>query len=325
MEIKIDSNTATISTSDLEAHIEIRYNVRLSQISQLDYNVFKIERGDGPSWVARVFDSSWPAQVVQEHADILAYLEQHGFPAERCTRSGSLSVTHDGQHVLITDFIEGRRPRKGEQLFPKLGDLLGRLHSMEISDARGVHRKGGAWHHICREGGPREEIKAALAMLEELKATIAVDDFEMYESLESKLKQMDSFEDLPNAFVHPDFVPSNVITSNTGDLMIIDWSGSGIGPRAASLGWLLWAAGHRSMAQVEAVARGYMKHVHLTNGELDRLAGAVIFRHLVLQCWECCTKRSKVEEVVGHLDQWDELAGQIASIVSKLFRENEGD
>jgi hypothetical protein len=57
------------------------------------------------------------------------------------------------------EFVEGRRPRKGEQLFPRLGDLLGRLHSMQIGNAEVLARSGGARHHICSEGGPKRRFK----------------------------------------------------------------------------------------------------------------------------------------------------------------------
>lgn len=325
MATKIDSTTATISAPDLKAHLETQYNVKISVLSQLDHNVFKVERDDGPSWVARVFDcTNRPIKTVKFDADILRFLEHRSFPAERSALPNSVSVRPNGQSVLVTKFVEGRRPRKGEQLFPKLGDLLGRLHSIEDDDAGFFSRNGGAWHHICSEGGPKEEIHAALSMLEEARYTVQANELEMYEKLKSKLAELDTLEGLPHAFVHPDFVPSNVITSHTSDLVVVDWSGAGTGPRAASLGFLLWAAGHRSMAQVEAVVRGYMKHVSLTEAESGRLAGAIWFRPLVLRCWEFCTGRCKLEDVVGGLAQMEDLADRIASVASRTFREGGG-
>lgn len=319
----INSTTDKISSPDLKTHLEVRYNIKISRITQLDHNVFKVDRHDGPSWVARVFDPSLPTKIVEGDAETLRFLEQHNFPAERCANVEPLSTITDGRHVLVTDFVEGRRPRKGEQLFPKLGELLGRLHSLETDNTGAVARRGGAWHHLCPEGGPKEEVQAALAMLKVAEQSVQADQLEMYEKLKSKLEEMDDFEDLPRTFIHPDLVPPNVITANSGDLVVIDWAGSGTGPRIASLGFLLSAAGHRSMAQVKAVAEGYSKHVSLRDEELARLAGAVE-RPFVLRCWEFCTGRTKLEDVVGGISQMEELADRIAAVTCKVFRDGGG-
>jgi Ser/Thr protein kinase RdoA (MazF antagonist) len=314
------SNAVPTSSPDWKAHLEARYSTTISQINQLDENVFRLDRLDGPSWVARVFDSSRPVEIVEGDAEILRFLEQQSFPAERCADPAPVSTTPSGHHVLITTFVEGRRPRKGEQLFPKLGDLLGRLHSLETGGSRVLTRRGGAWHHLCT-GRIREEKEAALTMLKESRHNVPDDQLELYAKIQDKLQKMDDFEDLPDAFVHPDFVPSNVITTNDGELVAVDWAGSGTGPRAASLGFLLWAGGHRSMAQVEAVAKGYSKHVSLTETEMERLAAAIWFRHLVLRCWEFCTGRRKLEDVWESLGNMEELAGRIALVACTVFRQ----
>jgi Ser/Thr protein kinase RdoA (MazF antagonist) len=319
----VNSTAALPTAPDLKAHLETRYNIRISEISQLDLNVFKIERHGDISWIARVFDARCSIETVEGDAEILRFLKRQNFPAEQCAHSDPVSTTHSGHHVLITDFIEGRRPKKGEQLFPRLGDLLSRLHSTETSGAGVISRKGGAWHHLCSAGRPKEEIEAALVMLREAKKAVSVEQLALYERLETTLEKMDDFEDLPHAFVHPDFVPSNIITTNSGDFVAVDWSGAGTGPRIASLGYLLWAAGHRSMAQVEAVAKGYNKNVSLTQEELERLTPAIWFRPLVLRCWEVCTGRSTLEDVAGGIDKMEELAHLIASVACKIFRKED--
>jgi hypothetical protein len=75
------------------------------------------------------------------------------------------------------------------------------------------------------------------------------------------------------------------------------------------------------MAQIEAVAKAYCKHVSLTEEEVVRLAGAVWFRPLVLRCWEICTGRTKLEEVLECLPQMEELADRVASVARKSFLE----
>lgn len=316
----MDEPTATSTNSfSLKAHLETQYNITISQVTQLDQTVFRVDCQKLPSWVARVFDSSCHIEIVEGDAEILRFLEQQSFPAERCANAEPVSTTPSGHHVLVTGFIEGRRPRKGEKLFPRLGDLLGRLHSFETGGLETLLRRGGAWHHICNEGSPKEEMQAALEMLKEARKNVPADQLELVEKLKTKLKEMDDFEDLPHAFIHPDFVPSNSITSNNGELVIVDWVGAGTGPRVASLGLLFWAAGHISMAQVEAVAVAYSKRVSLTEREVVRLSSAVWFRPLVLRCWEFCTGRTKLEDVVEDIAKMEDLADRITSVACKVF------
>jgi hypothetical protein len=48
-------------------------------------------------------------------------------------------------------------------MYAILGALLGRLNTRP---AEGI-RIGGAWHHLCPQGGPAEEIAAVRSMLDE--------------------------------------------------------------------------------------------------------------------------------------------------------------
>ena len=82
-------------------------------------------------------------------------------------------------------------------------------------------------------------------------------------------------QDLPHAFVHPDFVPANAIPTPDERLVIVDWAGAGRGPRLWSLGFLLWASGARSMRLVDVVVSRYRRHVVLEPEELTRLAWAI--------------------------------------------------
>lgn len=183
-----------------------------------------------------------------------------------------------------------------------------------------MSRKGGAWHHICHSGGPREEIAAALSLLSDAKSLVPENQLQLYEKLKTKLGEVNDLSDLPQRFTHPDIVPSNVITSSVdGSLVIVDWMGAGTGPRVASLGFLLWAAGHRSMAAVDAVIAGYSKHVSLEKGELEKSESAILFRPLVLRCWEFCTSRRSLEEVVEGMEPMQKMVDTIARVTRQAF------
>ncbi len=68
----------------LANHLERVYGVPIDATRRLDLDVFRVDRKDGSSWVARVFPASRPPEGAEEDAAILQALEERGFPAERC-------------------------------------------------------------------------------------------------------------------------------------------------------------------------------------------------------------------------------------------------
>jgi Ser/Thr protein kinase RdoA (MazF antagonist) len=301
----------------LVSHLSARYNINVSQVHTLDLNVFRVNCQDGTVWVARIFPPQFPLASLLEDAEILHFLEQQGFPAESLAHPEPVSTTSAGNHILITSFIEGRRHRKGENIFSKLGDLLGRLHTLPCPDTSALTRKGGAWHHICYPGGPREEIDAAISLLDSSKTLISDDQQQLYNDLQIKIQQADDLSDLPQSFNHPDFVPSNSITTDAdGSIRIIDWTGAGTGPRIAPLAYLLWAAGQRSMAQVKAVVAAYGNHISLENAEIFRLKNAILLMPLILSCWEFCTERRGLEDVMERVAKMEILGDRIGKVAA---------
>jgi len=100
----------------------------------------------------------------------------------------------------------------------------------------------------------------------------------------------------------------------------VDWTGAGRGPRLWSFGFLLWAAGAAGMPCVQAVASGYRAHVRLLPEELDRLAGAVAARPLVLDCWSFATGRRRLPELM--LERGDAAhAARIAATARAVFED----
>jgi hypothetical protein len=75
----------------LPAHLEERSGIRIRATSELDVGVLRVDRLDGPSWVARVFPPARPREAVEGDARILQALERQGFPTER-RRCPSLRV-----------------------------------------------------------------------------------------------------------------------------------------------------------------------------------------------------------------------------------------
>lgn len=301
--------------AQLRSHLVSTYGVAVSQISSLDAGVFKVDRNEGPSWVARVFPETRPHDGASGDVAILRALERSGFPAERCATAAPVSVL-DGRDVLVTEFVTPAPPLQPRgRTHAILGALLGRLHS---HPGEGL-RAGGAWHHLSFTGTPRSELAAARAMLEAAQSRVGLRELSLYHRLCDAVERTDDCEDLPHAFVHADFVPANAVPTAQGDLVIVDWAGSGRGPRLWSLGFLLWAAGVRSPKLVDVVVSRYSRNVALRQAEFDRLAGAIRARPVMLECWSFCAGRRELGEAAARIEEAERQAPRIAEVARRAF------
>jgi len=285
----------------------------------LDVGVFRVDLDGNASWVARVFPAARSLADVEGDAAILRALERRGFPAERCAHPEPVSCL-DGQGVLVTGFVAAGPTLAPGRPAAILGALLGRLHT---NPGAGL-RVGGAWHHLSLVGGPREEVTAAGALLEEALPRVGVRQLSLYDRLRDQVDAVDDCHDLPHAFVHPDFVPANAIPTPDGHLVIVDWTGAGRGPRLWSLGFLLWAAGARSLRLVDVAVSRYRQHIALEPEELVRLAGAIRARPLMLECWAFCAGRRELADAVERISAAAELADTIA-LRARPALERDGD
>jgi Ser/Thr protein kinase RdoA (MazF antagonist) len=282
---------------------------------ELGAGVFRVDRRDGPSWVARVFPAERAVADVEAEAELLRALEQAGFPAERCADGEPVSRWEE-QTVLVTEFVEPAAPLKPPgRPAALLGAMLGGLHSRPGTR----FRPGGAWHHLSFTGGPREEIAAGAELLDEAVGQVPARQLAIFDRLRDAVEAADDCHDLPHALVHPDFVPANAIPTPDGRLVIVDWTGAGRGPRLWSLGLLLFAAGARHPRLIDLVVSRYSKRISLEPEELERLEGAIGGRPLMLDCWSFCHGRRPLAVTVERIDETRELAHKIAAQARRAF------
>lgn len=269
----------------LAEHLATTYGIRVTGTRRLDVGVLRVDRSDGPAWMARIFPAARPLNVTREDAEVLGYLADAGYPAERVAAPEPVSE-HDGQAVLVTQCVRGKAPRGTQATFRQLGATLGQLHTLPDPPAQ----SGGAWHHLAFEGGPGAEI-AALRTLLDARTHILDERQEVLAVLREQVAALDDLHHLPAAFTHPDFVPANALVSPDGDPVIIDWAGAGVAPRLWTLAWLLWSAGLSGPRHVDATVQGYRQHVALDPAELDWLEPAVTARPLIFDAWSYATGR----------------------------------
>ncbi|WP_407309884.1 phosphotransferase enzyme family protein [Desulfosporosinus sp. SB140] len=307
-----------LGKESLTSHLESLYGIHVAQLVELDLGVFRADRNDGPSWVARLYSKEMPLERVRGDAEILRFLEQQNYPAERCAHPDAVFM-HEEQPVLVTNFVQGTKPKGTAKAFYFAAILLGHLNTLPAS-SEAMARKGGAWHHLAVQGGPREEIDAALKLLIDSEQSVPKEQRSLFESLLNELKQIDDCCDMPQAFIHPDFVPANMIKIDVGNWAVVDWAGAGQGPRIWSLGFLLWVSGWREDLQyIDAVVAGYRKYINLNSDERTRLFGAILARPIIFDCWSFCMGRKKLLEVVNGLSKTRELAEKITGRAIQAF------
>src|ERR1700733_2264517 len=299
--IRFGSPMPSQTAERLRLHLEARYGIDVTAMTDLDVGVWRVGRADGPDWVARWFPARRPAEAVAGDATILRYVAAHDFPAERCAAAEPASAL-DGRAVLVTTWAEPvpRQQRRAAIRaaggLGRLGALLGRLHALPPGPGA-LARPGGGWHHLA-DGRPDAEVAAAARMLADAAGIIADDQQAAYQALCAEIGALDTGDGLPEALTHPDFVLANVIATQDG-MVLVDWAGAGRGPRLWSLAFLLYAEGVKDQRRADVVLVGYRRHVTLTGAELDRLAGVIQARPLVLAAWAVCTGRATPARALG--------------------------
>jgi methyltransferase (TIGR00027 family) len=303
----------------LPRHLANAHGIEVKGIRQLDIGVFLVERRDGPNWVARVFSDQRAAEASCGDAAILRFLEQVGFPAERLAVPEPVS-SHEGQAVVVTEHAAGKAPPPTPPTFSRLGDLLGRLHTMNRLPSTAT-RPGGAWHHLVFQGTPIDELAACIELLEAAAARLPRSQRALYDTMLETASRTETCQELPEALIHPDFGPANAIVSAAGETTLIDWTGAGQGPRIWPLGFLLCAASASGPEAVHAAASAYRPHVRLEPTEIARLSGAIAARLVILSCWEFAAGRQRLPQAVDKLNRIRGDADKIATRALAAFLE----
>jgi Ser/Thr protein kinase RdoA (MazF antagonist) len=306
----------------IAGHLQARHGITVSGLAELDLGVYRVDRADGPAWVARVFPAVRDESAAAGDAEILGLLQRRGFPAERAATAEPLSVL-DGHSVLVTEFVPGvaRAERAGAIRdrggLRRLGELLGELHALSAADGAAA-RPGGAWHHLT-DGGPADEIRVMRALLADC-AEAAAADRPHHAMLARELADADGGRGLPTALIHPDFVLANVIASPERGMVLVDWTGAGRGPRIWPLAFLLYAEGAKNPPRADLVVSGYRRQVTLEPAEIERIPAMMRVRPVVLAAWSFCLGRLSAEQATRAALNARQVAETVGPRVVAAFR-----
>jgi Ser/Thr protein kinase RdoA (MazF antagonist) len=154
-----------------------------------------------------------------------------------------------------------------------LGALLGRLHTLPLPEGA-ARRPAGGLHHWT-DGSREDELQVAAGWLDEIEVRVDPAHAGGLDRLRAALAEADGGAGLPEAFIHPDPMPKNIVGTADGG-RLVDWTGAGVGPRVIPFEWpLAW----KSTSARYAAA--YSELVPLTDEEWDRLPGVAWGRRLV--------------------------------------------
>lgn len=264
----------------LPGHLEDNFGIVVTKLTQLDVGVFRVDRSDkGTPLVARLFSQARPPALAEGDLAALQYLAEIAYPAERPFGARPLTQ-HKGQSVLVTEFVtEAPKPKRPPYPIVRLGAMIGRLHSLPVP--AGADRPAGALHHFA-EGTMADELRAVAGWLDCIKDSVPAGAADALDILRLAVADADGGDGLPEAFVHPDPVPKNVIFTAAGPVLV-DWTSAGRGPRLASMALVLqsgWAA--------VPFMRGYCRVTSLTPEERARLAGLLFSRRLINLAFGVC-------------------------------------
>lgn len=304
----------------LPSHLGSTYGIEVARTTELDLGVFRVDRSDGPSWVARVFPAQRPVEWARGDAAILEFLAGQDYPAERCAAPDPVSELN-GQAVVVTEWVAAvPRSQRREAIrqaggLRELGAMLGRLTALP-RDGEASRRTGGGWHHLA-DGGPGAEL-AALAKL--LDAAAPDGHGRTYGALREAVAELDAGDGLPCALTHPDFVLANAVATADGRMVMVDWAGAGTAPRAWSLAFLLWSVGFGGdLRRVDRAVAGYRRHVPLEPEELERLGELIRVRPVVFDAWAFATGRKSLRQAAGGVVRSREIADAIADRARAAF------
>jgi Ser/Thr protein kinase RdoA (MazF antagonist) len=252
-----------------------------------DRAIYRVDRLAGEPWVLRLFERTRPLARIEGDATVLRYLAAHGVPAERLVEpiDGSGATSFDGHGVLVTKLVRGSRPDRRPETLRRLGDALGRLHTLPPPPPTSAH--------LARRAGaePAEDLAAARRWLADVADRARPTQQAELERIAAAIEATDACAGLPQRLTHNDRHLGNSIQTPTGDVVLVDWEGAGQGTLVAAIGWLLFSCavaapeerpGEVVLERVDPVLEGYCRHRSPTADEIARLADAVRIRPLVV-------------------------------------------
>lgn len=283
-----------------------------------DGSAYLVTRPQGPPWVLRVVSR----KSAQQDVTVLSFLESQHFPAPRVIRSlnGCGTAPYGEKSVLVTTFIEGAPAGFSPRILYGVGETLGRLHTLHGAQI---------YMLLTAEMLPSTDMVIALDWLAGVEPRLPLGLRGQYDRLVEAIRDIRSYDHLPQALIHNDCHPGNAILTSAGPIMI-DWHGAGLGPPVVDLGFLLisceiapsWAAPLAPNSdRVVAIVDGYARYRTPTVDELHWLPDAMRFRSLLYGAAHVAKCAEQGLETISETWWWEryEAADEVATRARRRF------
>lgn len=276
--------------------------------------------GGHAPWVVRVGRAERPPAAVECDLAMLRHLEACGFPAERPVPEAPVTVA-DGHPVAVTTFVDGAPPTPTDATWTAVAALAGRLAALPVPPAgAGLADDAGAFHHFTPLGSPGAELAHAAECLGAVADQVPEAHRPMHERLRAAVERAPDLAALPRGLVHPDLLLPNVLDA-AGELVLIDWAGAGVGPRALPLGGLVrfgaLDADGWSTSRLRAILAAFEQHTPLTAEERASLPQLVQHKALVMESFGFAIGIRLGGDPL-YVGQWSALEPHLDDLVSML-------
>ncbi|MSP13762.1 MAG: aminoglycoside phosphotransferase family protein [Chloroflexi bacterium] len=279
-----------MQSDEIQKLLASNYAIKDAELLKIEANfsekiIYKVI-SNGQSLLLRIYLQEKNGDTIPD-IEILEFLERNNYPAARIIKNkdDEPAFIDDKRIVVLTTFIEGKEVEGTPEELYLLGQTLGKLHKLDVSDATLPNASML----------PKNELSWVKGKLEEFQNKVPGELKKRYEQLLQEIESFDLIEDLRKTLIHNDAHSGNAIITPEGQVIYIDWEGAGLGSPIIDLAFLLmtvdkgapWSPiSTHDPKRVEAILRGYLEFYHPTGQELKQLLSAMKFRLLVYGCSE---------------------------------------
>lgn len=231
-----------LSFLDIKKIILSYYNLNLEKIEEVKHsstNCYIITCSEGKYFI-KIFEHSKNISKIEQEYDLLNYLKYKGFivPSIIKTNQGEIYKYYKNHYIFLENYIKGQTletQKISKDVLMNSAKLLGQIHKSMV----GIYddnNKESFWKCIDIE---KEEafLNTILKMLEKtyddnnyLSIRNAINH---KKNLLSELKKISkSFNGLTYLMTHGDYSKRNLIYNDEGNIVVVDFSDSGVYPVA---------------------------------------------------------------------------------------------
>ena len=293
--------------------LEHKYSLQIISLhllnSETGKQIYRVNLTNGKCMVLRKYPLNDSRHPVSSLVNLLQFLECKGYPAERLLHTiddAAVGIYND-QQLIVTTFIEGVRVDYSPETLYKIGATVGILHALNPLEANTT-----LFSMYQAQMLMKPETAYATKQLVDVSNLVSHELSKRYTMLLEALQAIDVREDLlPKVIIHNDCHPGNSVFTQSGQVILIDWEGAGIGSAVLDIGFLLascdaippWTPSSNikmfnlEVERIKAVIDGYCQHHRLNTIELDHLLDAIRFRSIVFGACRFASKIARGQEI----------------------------